>query len=51
METKRNRRKEREIKVYKTPEEALEAKHEKARKFIKKIDLSQIAVLHPTKNP
>lgn len=36
--------------MYKTPEEALEAKHNAAREFIKKIDLSQLAVLHPTKN-
>lgn len=51
MKTQEKLKKEKKIKTYKTVEEAFNAKHEAARKFIQSIDISQIEVLHPTKNP
>ncbi|HEY1054096.1 MAG TPA: hypothetical protein VGE24_03150 [Emticicia sp.] len=43
-------KKKRDVKVYKTPEEALEAKHEAAKKFIHSVDKAKLKELL-TKNP
>lgn len=53
MKTKEKIKNDREVKTYKTVDEALNAKHEAARKFIQSVDIAQIIALHPapTKNP
>lgn len=45
MKTKQSNQKPKSPKIYKTAEEALEAKHQLAKKFLKKIDASKIAAL------
>ena len=43
MKTTKINKKDRDIKTYKTVEEAFDAKHNAAREFLKKVDMNKIA--------
>lgn len=45
MKTTEINKKDRDIKTYKTLEEALDAKHSTAKEFLKKVDMNKMAAM------